>query len=167
MKGTGFAAGTVAVLASVVVLSGQSGRSYGPAHTRWDAGLGGYLAWEEDYDNPTGQITILNRTGLIHAQDHPFFPLFRITCRNMASPHPVLGRVIYTQDPGRALISGKCADAGSIVMPQFRGLAARAPYFSNGSAKSLRDVVEFCDKSFGIRYTEQEKKDLVNFLSVL
>jgi cytochrome c peroxidase len=75
--------------------------------------------------------------------------------------------VIYTQDPGRALISGKCADVGSIVVPQLRGLAARAPYFSNGTATSLRDVVEFYDKRFGIRYTEQEKQDLVNFLSAL
>ena len=94
-------------------------------------------------------------------------PLFRVTCRETASPHPVLGRVIYTQDPGRALISGKCADVGSIVVPQFRGLAARAPYFSNGAAKSLRDVVEFYDKRFGIRYTAREAQDLVNFLSVL
>jgi cytochrome c peroxidase len=52
-------------------------------------------------------------------------------------------------------------------VPQLRGLAARAPYFSNGTATSLRDVVEFYDKRFGIRYTEQEKQDLVNFLSAL
>ena len=61
-------------------------------------------------------------------------PLFKITCRRDIAPHPYLGRVIYTQDPGRALISGKCNDVGTIVMQQFRGLAARAPYFSNGSA---------------------------------
>jgi hypothetical protein len=97
----------------------------------------------------------------------PELPLFRITCESSALPHLLLGRVVYTQDPGRALISGKCADVGSIVVPQLRGLAARAPYFSNGSAKSLRDVVEFYDKRFGIRYTEQEKRDLVNFLSAL
>jgi hypothetical protein len=97
----------------------------------------------------------------------PDLPLFRITCKGSAPPHPLLGRVIFTQDPGRALISGKCADVGSIVVPQLRGLAARAPYFSNGTATSLRDVVEFYDKRFGIRYTEQEKQDLVNFLSAL
>ena len=101
------------------------------------------------------------------AQGAPELPLFRITCRETASPHPALGRVFYTQDPGRALISGKCADVGSIAMPQFRGLAPRAPYFSNGSAKSLREVVDFYDKRFGIWYTETQKQDLVNFLSVL
>lgn len=94
-------------------------------------------------------------------------PLFKITCNDDARPHPFLGRVIYTQDPGRALISGRCYDVGSIVMGQFRGLAARAPYFSNGSAASLRDLVDFYDRRFNIGYTEQEKQDLTNFLSVL
>lgn len=94
-------------------------------------------------------------------------PLFKITCNDEARPHPFLGRVIYTQDPGRALISGKCYDVGSMVMGQFRGLAARAPYFSNGSAGTLRDLVDFYDRRFNIGYTEQEKVDLTNFLSVL
>jgi hypothetical protein len=97
----------------------------------------------------------------------PELPLFRISCRADLPPHPFLGRVIYTQDPGRALISGKCEDVGAIVIQQFRGLAARAPYFSNGSAASLRELVDFYDRRFNIRFTEQEKTDLVNFLSVL
>ena len=37
----------------------------------------------------------------------PDLPVFRVTCRG--------GRVITTQDPGRALITGKCEDAGAIV----------------------------------------------------
>jgi hypothetical protein len=94
-------------------------------------------------------------------------PLFKLTCNNSVAPHPFLGRVIYTQDPGRALISGKCNDIGAIVMQQFRGLAARAPYFVNGSAKNLRELVDFYDRRFNIQYTEQEKQDLVNFLSTL
>jgi hypothetical protein len=94
-------------------------------------------------------------------------PVFKCVCREDAPPHPYLGRVIYTSDPGRGLITGKCADIGSIVMGQLRGLAARAPYFSNGSAKSLREVVDFFDKRFDIKLTEQDKQDLVNFLSVL
>jgi cytochrome c peroxidase len=101
------------------------------------------------------------------AVKRPELPLFKITCRDDLPPHPFLGRVIYTQDPGRALISGKCEDVGAIVIQQFRGLAARAPYFSNGSAASLRDIVDFYDRRFNIRFTEQEKVDLVDFLSVL
>lgn len=101
------------------------------------------------------------------AKDLPELPLFRITCRADLPPHPFLGRTIYTQDPGRALISGKCEDVGAIVIQQFRGLAARAPYFSNGSAATLREVVDFYDRRFNIRFTEQERIDLENFLSVL
>ena len=94
-------------------------------------------------------------------------PVFKITCDKDAPPHPYLGRVIYTSDPGRALISGRCVDVGSIVMQQFRGLAARAPYFSNGSMKSLRELVDFYDRRFDMKLTEREKQDLVNFLGVL
>jgi hypothetical protein len=97
----------------------------------------------------------------------PDLPLFKITCKPDVAPHPFLGRVFYTQDPGRALISGKCNDVGTIVMQQLRGLSARAPYFSNGSAASLRELVDFYDRRFNIDYTEREKEDLVNFLSTL
>jgi hypothetical protein len=97
----------------------------------------------------------------------PQMPLFRITCKPGVKPHPFLGRVIYTQDPGRALVSGQCNDVGTIVMQQFRGLAARAPYFSNGSAATLRELVDFYDRRYAIGYSEQEKQDLVNFLGVL
>ena len=86
-------------------------------------------------------------------------PLFKVTCKS--------GKVIYTEDPGRALITGHCEDTGAIVMQQLRGLAARAPYFSNGSARTLRDVIEFYDKRFAIGYSERDKQDLENFLKVL
>ncbi len=46
----------------------------------------------------------------------PDLPLFKVVCKAEARPHPFLGRVIFTHDPGRALISGKCYDVGSIVM---------------------------------------------------
>ena len=94
-------------------------------------------------------------------------PVFKVTCKASAQPHPYLGRVIYTTDPGRALVSGRCVDVGSIVMQQFRGLSARAPYFSNGSAKSLRELVDYYDRRFDMRLTETEKQDLINFLGVL
>jgi hypothetical protein len=97
----------------------------------------------------------------------PEMPLFKVTCKDRVPPHPFLGRVIYTQDPGRALISGRCNDVGAIVMQQLRGLAARPPYFSNGSAATLNAVVDFYDRRYNIGYSEQEKQDLVNFLGAL
>jgi hypothetical protein len=102
-----------------------------------------------------------------HAAASPELPTFKITCKDTAAPHPYLGREIYTHDPGRALISGKCSDVGSLVMQQFRGLGSRAPYFANGSAKSVREVVDFYDRRFNVGYTDEEKTDLVNFLLAL
>jgi hypothetical protein len=109
----------------------------------------------------------LGVTNLPWAGDQPDLPLFKITCDPKAPPHAFLGRVIYTHDPGRALISGKCFDVGSIVMQQFRGLAARAPYFSDGSAQNMRELVDFYDRRYNIGYSEQEKEDLVHFLNTL
>jgi cytochrome c peroxidase len=109
----------------------------------------------------------IGTSSLPWAGDQKDLPLFKITCSASATPHPYLGRVIYTNDPGRALVTGKCADVGSLVMQQLRGLTARAPYFTGGSAKDLRAVVDFYDKRFSAHYTETEKQDLVNFMSVL
>jgi hypothetical protein len=94
-------------------------------------------------------------------------PLFKATCKAEARPQSYLGRVIYTHDPGRALITGKCSDIGASMTQQLRALAARPPYFMNGSAATLRELVDFYDRRFNISYTDQEKEDLVNFLGVL
>jgi cytochrome c peroxidase len=87
-------------------------------------------------------------------------PLF--TLRNKAT-----GETVQTSDPARALITGKWADIGKTKGPILRGLAARAPYFHNGMAASLRDVVEFYDGRFLVGLTEREKNDLVAFLNAL
>ena len=58
----------------------------------------------------------------------------------------------------------------SDVSPRHRdrpGLAARAPYFCNGSAKDLRELVDYYDRRFDMRLTSQDKEDLINFLGVL
>ncbi|MGH7933986.1 MAG: hypothetical protein ACREQN_12595, partial [Candidatus Binataceae bacterium] len=63
--------------------------------------------------------------------------------------------------------TGRCADVGKVKGPILRGLAARAPYFNNGSAGTLDDVVNFYDERFGIGFSAQEKTDLVAFLNTL
>jgi cytochrome c peroxidase len=80
---------------------------------------------------------------------------------------PFAGDTYVVTDPGRALISGKCADIGKIKGPILRGLAARAPYFHNGSAATLLDVINFYDQRFSIGFTAQQKHDLVAFLQTL
>jgi len=77
------------------------------------------------------------------------------------------GTQLVTTDPGRAMITGKCTDIGKMKMPGLRGLPARAPYFHNGTAATLMDVVNFYDQRFGMLLSPEEKADLVAFLSSL
>jgi hypothetical protein len=97
------------------------------------------------------------------ALDISELPVFTLWCTS----GPLAGSTFEVTDPGRSLITGKCADIGKLKGPILRGLAARAPYFHNGSAATLGDVVEFYDQRFGIGFTEQQKADLVAFLNSL
>jgi hypothetical protein len=115
-------------------------------------------------DVAPGQVD-LGTTTMPFADPMPDLPLFRITC--LKQPHPFYGRVFYTMDPGFGLTTGRCADVGKITLQSLRGLAARAPYFSNGLARDLRGVVDYYERRYNIGYTEQEKQDLVNLMSVL
>ena len=90
-------------------------------------------------------------------------PVLTLTC----TQGPLAGKIYVVTDLGRALISGQCKDIGRIKGPILRGLASRAPYFHNGSAATLMDVVNFYDKRFNIGFTDQQKADLVNFLKTL
>jgi hypothetical protein len=70
-------------------------------------------------------------------------------------------------DPGRALVSGKFADIGKFKGPVLRGLAARAPYFHNGSAADLGAVVDFYNERFGAGIVGSDREDLIAFLRSL
>ena len=93
----------------------------------------------------------------------PDLPVFQIVCNE----GPDAGEITYTSDPGKATLSGLCADVGRGKGPILRGLAARAPYFHNGAAATLDQVVEFYNLRFQMNLTEQEKHDLADFLKVL
>jgi cytochrome c peroxidase len=90
-------------------------------------------------------------------------PLFTLSCVS----GPNIGKTYTVTDPGRALISGKCADIGKVKGPILRGLAGRAPYFHNGSAATLLDVVNFYNQRFNIRLTPAQMSDLTAFLQTL
>ena len=94
------------------------------------------------------------------ARRTPDLPLY--TLRNKAT-----GEQVQTTDPGRALVTGRWRDIGRFKGPTLRALAARAPYFHNGAAKDLDEVVRFYDERFSIGFSEQEKEDLVAFLKAL
>ena len=97
------------------------------------------------------------------ALDISALPVFTLKC----IAGPLVGQTFQVTDIGRAMISGNCADIGKVKGPILRSLAARAPYFHNGSAPTLQAVIEFYDQRFGIGLTAQQKSDLAVFLSSL
>jgi len=85
-----------------------------------------------------------------------------VTLQNLTT-----GQTVQTTDPGRALITGKWADIAKFKGPVLRALASRAPYFHNGSAASLDEVLDFYQNRFAVVFTPQERADLVAFLKAL
>ena len=100
----------------------------------------------------------------------PDVPVFKITgCPNpFADPsQPAAPYVIYTTDPGKGLITGLCSDVSRTKGPVLRGLAARAPYFHNGAAQNLDQLVNFYNQRFQMNLTNEEKQQLIAFLNSL
>jgi cytochrome c peroxidase len=122
------------------------------------------------HDTPNAGSHSLNRlmnTGPAAASaiglDTAGLPLFTLRC----NAGPLAGQTVTVTDPGRAILSGRCADIGRLKVPTLRNLAARPPYFHNGSATTLADVVTFYDARFGIGLSARDKADLAAFLAAL
>lgn len=52
-------------------------------------------------------------------------------------------------------------------VPSLRGLSARAPYFHNGTAATLDDVVLHYQQALGFQFTPEQRAALVAFLQAL
>lgn len=99
--------------------------------------------------------------GLVEAARRtPDLPLYTLRRRST-------GETVQVTDPGRAMVTGKWDDVGKFKGPVLRALAARAPYFHDGSAATLADVIRFYDRRFQLRLTGQEQADLLAFLLAL
>jgi cytochrome c peroxidase len=90
----------------------------------------------------------------------PDLPLITVKCN-------ATGIVTQVSDIGRAMVTGKCADIGKFKGPILRGLSGRAPYFHNGSAATLNDVVDFYNTRFHLNLSQRDADDLVAFLKTL
>lgn len=77
------------------------------------------------------------------------------------------GETRKVTDPGRGLITGKWADIGKFKAPSLRDVAARAPYFHDGSAPTLFHVVAHYKDRFDADLDDRDVFDLVAFLSAL
>jgi cytochrome c peroxidase len=100
----------------------------------------------------------------------PRLPVYEIT--GCSDPFAAPGQssapyVIYTTDPGKSLITGNCSDVNRIKGPILRGLAARAPYFHNGAARDLSELLDFYNQRFQMNLTAEEKAQLTAFLNSL
>lgn len=93
----------------------------------------------------------------------PRLPVFELVC----TQGTLAGTTFYTTDPGKALITGQCSDIGRGKGLILRGLAARAPYFHNGVAANLDQLVNFYNKRFQVGLSDRQMRDLVNFLQTL
>jgi len=90
----------------------------------------------------------------------PDLPLY--TFRNRAT-----GETRQLTDSGAGNITGKWSDLGKFKTPTIRALAARQPYFHNGIAGTLEEVVRFYEANLGFVFTDAERADLVAFLNAL
>ena len=90
-------------------------------------------------------------------------PVFTVQC----TAGPLAGQIFTVTDLGVAMISGQCADIGKTKIPVIRGIAGRSPYFHNGGATEITNLVDFYNQRFNIGLTDQQKSDLEKFLEAL
>jgi cytochrome c peroxidase len=131
----------------------------------------------------------------------PFFTNFDYVNTGVATNHPafeMMSRVLFDaadspalkslvdkfaqqeggQELGRITISYHILDLGAFHVPSLRNVAQTAPYFHDGSAATLADVVRFYNQGgkdnlnrewdlHPLGLTEEEQRDLVAFLESL
>lgn len=90
----------------------------------------------------------------------PDLPLY--TFRNKTT-----GETRQLTDAGRGNLTGLWNDLGRFKTPTLRALAARAPYFHNGIASTIEDVVRHYESRVGFVFSDTERADLVAFLNAL
>jgi len=112
--------------------------------------------------DPSPTQPLVNLGGL----DMSYLPQITVCLKDSNTGLPT-GTCKTTTDLGQALIDGNFDHVGKIKGPILRGLSGRAPYFHNGSANTLMDVVTFYNTRFTLNLTDQQKRDLVTFLKTL
>ena len=91
--------------------------------------------------------TLFNIQTASAAARTPDLPLY--TFRNRTT-----GAEVQLTDAGRGNVTGLWNDLGRFKTPTLRALAARAPYFHNGIAKTLDDVVRHYETFVGFNFTD-------------
>ena len=81
--------------------------------------------------------------------------------------HRTTGELRQLTDAGRGNVTGTWSDLGRFKTPTIRALAGRAPYFHNGIAATLEDVIRHYEAHLGFIFTDQQRADLAAFLRAL
>lgn len=116
-------------------------------------------------DIGTGEPDVANAAVNLGGLDISYLP--SITVCKLDSTGGPTNNCKTTTDLGQALLDGNFDHLGKIKGPILRGLSARAPYFHNGSARTLLVAVRFHETRFGLSLSAQYESDLVAFLSSL
>jgi cytochrome c peroxidase len=148
------------------LVSGGLGFLQGTCGTCHDTPNVGNHSFPTPLNIGTGDPDPSNATANLGGLDISYLPLITVCKIDSATGLPS-SDCKTTTDLGLALIDGNFDHVGKIKGPVLRGLSARAPYFHNGSAQSLMDVVRFYEMRFGLALTPQEESDLVAFLRSL
>jgi cytochrome c peroxidase len=126
----------------------------GTCHNAFNAGSDSASPWGNGVQNSIGAFT---SSAAVSAG----LPMY--TVRNKAS-----GAIIQTSDLGRGMVTGKWNDINKFKVPVLRGLAGHAPYFHNGSAATLGEVIDAYEAAgFQFHFTAHERADLIAFLESL
>ena len=127
-----------------------------------------------------GQTTVRGTCSTCHntpnVGGHSVFRMFDVGTTDPANCNPDLPlltlqnkttlEIRQTCDMGRGG-NGVWADVGAFRAPPLRGLAARAPYFHDGQANNIRQVIKYFDNRFSIGLSHHQKRDLEAFLGAL
>jgi cytochrome c peroxidase len=126
-----------------------------------NAGGGRCSACHNSANNGTNVGDLLFDVGVASAAVRtPDLPQY--TFRNRTT-----GELRQLTDAGRGNVTGLWRDLGRFKTPTLRALSARAPYFHNGIAATLEDVVRHYETHVGFIFTHRERRDLVAFLKAL
>jgi hypothetical protein len=141
-------------------IPGLNGQTFSNGVTLPDSFVGTCTTCHDSPNAGNHSVKAPLNIGLTDPAVAPYLPVY--TLRNVNTQDTV-----DTTDPGRAMKTGKWADIGKFKGPVLRALAARPPYFHNGSAATLEDVIDFYERRFQLGLTAQEKSDLAAFLRAL
>lgn len=113
-------------------------------------------------------FALFRSLGCAACHDGPLLGGRRLARFVQAIPQPVDPGETWAPDRGRARVTGRPEDEHVFKVPSLRNVARTAPYFHDGSARTLEDAVRrMARHELGRDLADQEVRRLVAFLGTL